>query len=119
MTKTNKASSQTTDSLQPVRQLRMLPVEDIRLDPSAYYRRSHGDAEALAVSIKEVGIRDPLCVSQEGYLIHGYRRWVAAKMAGLKTVPVLVVPVEDIALGRFDAFAHQELLRPSDWVAMW
>ncbi len=49
--------------------------------------------ETLAVSIKNHGIIQPLVVkpTKSGYeIIAGERRWRAAKLAGLKTVPVLV-----------------------------
>jgi ParB family chromosome partitioning protein len=54
-----------------------------------------GSLEALAASIREHGIIQPLIVSRdesgEGYtLIAGERRWQAARQAGLTTVPVLV-----------------------------
>jgi len=47
----------------------------------------------LAESIKEHGILEPLVVAKTpaGYqIIAGERRWRAAKMAGLKTVPALI-----------------------------
>ena len=54
--------------------------------------------EALAVSIKEHGVIQPLIVSKEGnyyYIIAGERRWRAATLAGLKTVPVIEKKVTD------------------------
>jgi ParB family chromosome partitioning protein len=47
----------------------------------------------LAASIKQYGILQPLVVTPAGsdyHIIAGERRWRAAKIAGLKTVPVLV-----------------------------
>src|SRR4030043_1083871 len=47
----------------------------------------------LVDSIREHGILDPLVVAKTpaGYqIIAGERRWRAAKIAGLKTVPVIV-----------------------------
>lgn len=58
----------------------------IALDPEAL-------AE-LATSIKEHGLLQPLIVTQQGperyQLIAGERRWQAARLAGLITVPVIV-----------------------------
>lgn len=54
--------------------------------------------EALATSIKQHGIIQPLIVSKEGntyYIIAGERRWRAATLAGLKTVPVIEKSVTD------------------------
>ena len=47
----------------------------------------------LAASIKQYGIMQPLVVTpakQGHHIIAGERRWRAAKLAGLKTVPALV-----------------------------
>lgn len=69
--------------------------------PSQYQpRRTFGEEEiaALAVSIQEQGIIQPLVVRKQGAnyeLIAGERRLRAAKKAGLETVPVLVKDVDD------------------------
>jgi ParB family chromosome partitioning protein len=50
--------------------------------------------EELAASIREHGVIQPLIVTQQGpeqyRLIAGERRWQAARMAGLATVPVVI-----------------------------
>lgn len=54
--------------------------------------------EALATSIKQHGIIQPLIVNKEGniyYIIAGERRWRAATLAGLRTVPVIEKSVTD------------------------
>src|SRR5271169_167550 len=77
--------------------LRRVPISSIR--PNPYQpRRSFGDQslESLAASVREIGILQPLIVrpiegSPDEYeLIAGERRWRAATMAGLDTIPVLV-----------------------------
>lgn len=53
--------------------------------------------EALASSIKEHGILQPLVVVKEGTkykIVAGERRWRAAKIAGLKKVPVIVRTID-------------------------
>jgi len=73
-------------------------IEEIvpnRSQPRKYFDESK--LQALAESIKEKGILEPLIVRRaaEGYeLIIGERRWRAAQKAGLKEVPVLVKEVE-------------------------
>ncbi len=57
--------------------------------------------EEMAVSIEEHGILQPLVVRQEGKgytIIAGERRWRAANIAGIKTVPVIVrdLPPKDV-----------------------
>jgi len=72
-----------------------VPVSEIT--PNAKQPRKHFDAEALAElsqSIKEHGILQPILLAEKrdgGYeLIAGERRWRAAKIAGLATVPAIV-----------------------------
>jgi ParB family transcriptional regulator, chromosome partitioning protein len=84
--------------------LRVVPISHIR--PNAYQPRSHFDEEsmgALAASIREVGLLQPVLVRQledeeDNYeLIAGERRWRAARRAGLQTIPVLVQVADDVA----------------------
>jgi ParB family chromosome partitioning protein len=84
--------------------LRYVPISHIK--PNVYQPRSHFDEEAmsaLAASISEVGLLQPVLVRQvededESYeLIAGERRWRAARRAGLQTIPVLVQTANDVA----------------------
>ncbi len=56
--------------------------------------------EALCESIKEHGVIQPILVikSNNGFykIIAGERRWRAAKMAGLKTIPVIIKEYDDV-----------------------
>jgi ParB family transcriptional regulator, chromosome partitioning protein len=72
-----------------------VPVE--RIHPNPYQPRTQFDAEALkelADSIRENGLLQPLLVRDAGQgefeLIAGERRFIAAKQAGLREVPVVV-----------------------------
>ena len=51
------------------------------------------DVKALAESVRKHGIKEPLVVTQDGYLLSGHRRWMAARIAGLKEVPCRVEPI--------------------------
>lgn len=74
--------------------IQKLPVE--LLDANPDQPRQHFDETALnelAQSIKQYGIVQPLVASPEGTryrIIAGERRWRAAKIAGLRQVPVIV-----------------------------
>ncbi|HEY5442646.1 MAG TPA: ParB/RepB/Spo0J family partition protein, partial [Candidatus Saccharimonadales bacterium] len=68
-----------------------------QLQPSPYQPRQHFDETALkelAASIKTHGIIQPLVVTPakgSGYnLVAGERRWRAASLAGLETVPAII-----------------------------
>lgn len=57
--------------------------------------------EALAESVKEHGIIQPIIVKKNGEfytIIAGERRWRAAKIAGLKKIPVLVRDFEEVEI---------------------
>src|SRR5262249_22237487 len=47
---------------------------------------------ALAKSIRSRGVREPLVVTQDKWILSGHRRHYAAKLAGLRTVPCRIVP---------------------------
>ena len=79
---------------------RMLPLH--RVEPNPEQPRQDFDQEeleALAESIRQHGILQPLTVREtgEGYyqIIAGERRWRAARMAELSEVPAIVVEADD------------------------
>ena len=80
--------------------LRTLGIDE--LQPGKYQPRSHMQHEALAelaASIKTQGVMQPILVrplGAGGYeIIAGERRWRAARLAGLATVPALVKDIPD------------------------
>lgn len=80
-------------------ELMHLPVEQVR--PNPYQPRQHFDPERLeelANSMKAQGVLQPVVVrrQQTGYeLIAGERRWRAAQLAGLSTIPAVVKRASD------------------------
>jgi ParB family transcriptional regulator, chromosome partitioning protein len=79
--------------------LQELPIAAIR--PNPYQPRADFDEAtlgALADSIREVGLLQPVLVrpAGDGYeLIAGERRWRAARRVGLQTIPALVRETDD------------------------
>jgi len=76
--------------------LGIMELELNKIIPNEYQPRKVFDEEKLkelAASIKEQGVIQPVIVHRVGggyALIAGERRWRAAKLAGLSTIPVLV-----------------------------
>lgn len=75
--------------------VRQIPIQDIQPNPhQPRVHFDHGQLEDLISSIQEHGIIQPLVVSPLGEgkyeLIAGERRFRAATVAGLKTVPAIV-----------------------------
>ena len=80
--------------------VRIIPLQ--KAEPNPNQPRKNFDPEeleALAQSIRENGILQPLTVRETGkgfyQIIAGERRWRAARMAGLKELPVLVVEADE------------------------
>ena len=74
----------------------VMVVKISSVEPNVNQPRKQFDEDALlelSESIKQYGILQPLLVSKKGdyyEIIAGERRWRAAKLAGLKEVPVIV-----------------------------
>ena len=47
---------------------------------------------ALAKSILEHGIREPIVITEDGWILSGHRRYMGARLAGLESVPCRVEP---------------------------
>ena len=81
-----------TEALQSTASIQELPLEKIAPNPDQ--PRKHFEQEALeelAASLKTLGLVQPITVqalpSGSYQIISGERRWRAAQMAGLKTLP--------------------------------
>jgi ParB/RepB/Spo0J family partition protein len=80
-----------------------LPIEKVIADAEFNTRQKGlGDLEELVESVKAIGIKEPLLGKskenpEDGVEIYaGFRRLEAAKIAGLATVPVIVVKRRDV-----------------------
>jgi ParB family chromosome partitioning protein len=87
-----------------------------------YKVEDNEEMEALRDSIREHGILTPLLVRKmdgredEYEVISGHRRMHAARMAGLETVPAIVVSMDRnaAAIALVDSNLHRERLLPSE-----
>ncbi|MFW0837563.1 MAG: ParB/RepB/Spo0J family partition protein [Candidatus Komeilibacteria bacterium] len=96
--KTNIEAS--ADQSGKVGELRHVPTNKVKKNPyQARQEFKHDELEQLADSIKKHGILEPLLVTQEGdyyQLIAGERRWQAATLLNLPTVPVIVKDADEL-----------------------
>jgi ParB family transcriptional regulator, chromosome partitioning protein len=86
----------------PEEELRELPVDLIAPNPKQPRREFDAETlQALAGSLGEQGILQPVLVRPRAggtyELVAGERRWRAARLAGLETIPALVREREDAA----------------------
>lgn len=97
------------------------PILTLRIDqilPSAKQPRAYFDDEKLkelAISIKEHGLIQPIVVKKEGAkyrIIAGERRYRAAKIAGLKELPVVLYQGEKDYLIALTENLQRENLNP-------
>jgi ParB family chromosome partitioning protein len=100
-----------------VQELRELQLDAIKPNPSQP-RRSFDEAalQGLADSIGERGVLQPVLVhpsTDDRYeLVAGERRWRAARIAGLETIPALVSSYDDAAaleVGLIENMAREDL----------
>jgi ParB family chromosome partitioning protein len=81
-------------------ELRQVPLADIERNP--YQPRTVFDDEKLSeltTSIQEVGVLQPILLREQNdryELIAGERRWLAARRAGLSSIPAVVRRIQDI-----------------------
>ncbi|MBY5994228.1 ParB/RepB/Spo0J family partition protein [Ferrimonas balearica] len=106
--------------------LSQLPVEVLRRGVYQPRRDMSDEAlEELASSIKAQGVIQPIIVRQlagDRYeIIAGERRWRAAQMAGLATVPCLVKQVEDnaaVAIALIENIQREDLNAMEEAIAL-
>jgi ParB family chromosome partitioning protein len=108
----------------PTSTLRELPLDDIAPNHRQPRTEFDDDAlDALAASIKAVGVLQPVVVRQRadgGYeLIVGERRWRAARRAGLERIPAVVREAgeEDMLRDALIENLHREDLNPLEEAA--
>ncbi len=100
-----------------VQELRDLPVDVVVPNPSQSRRHFDEEAlQALAGSIGECGVLQPVLVRPvkdgEYELLAGERRWRAAQLAGLQSIPALVSRYDDRAaleIGLIENVARKDL----------
>jgi len=76
----------------------LLPIDDVFPSPEndkLYRPPDCGDPDlrALADSIRKHGIREPIVITLDGFILSGHRRYAAARLAGEKFVPCRREPI--------------------------
>jgi hypothetical protein len=83
----------------PLDAIRPAPENGLLYD--AFSPNTDEDDLKLYMSIKTEGIREPLHLSSDDYLLSGHRRYAAARWLGLETVPCIVF--DDVDFGDLSA----------------
>ena len=124
-------ATQTTEKKRDEKSIEGIIVNINKVEPNREQPRKNFDEDALvelSESIKQFGVLQPLLVQdKKDYyeIIAGERRWRAAKLAGLKEVPVIIKDLTDIEIVEYalieniqrenlnpieEAFAYKRLL---------
>ncbi|NLX54145.1 MAG: ParB N-terminal domain-containing protein, partial [Planctomycetaceae bacterium] len=88
---------------------RSKPIDAIEIGDRT--RKDLGDIEALAASIKEVGLLQPVVVDADHKLIAGRRRIEACKQLGWKSIPTVVAESVDSLLKMAQAESDENTCR--------
>lgn len=72
----------------PIDQLKPAPENDLFYHP---VKADSEDIEKLALSIAALGILDPLTVTSDLFIVSGHRRYAAARLAGVESLPCKVL----------------------------
>jgi DNA modification methylase/ParB-like chromosome segregation protein Spo0J len=84
--------------------MRLVPIREIKVPRR--FRRDLGDIQALAESIKEVGLIHPVVINSRNELVAGYRRLEAAKLLGWEKIPAVRLNIDPI-----QGVYHENLVR--------
>ncbi|MFM1864781.1 MAG: hypothetical protein RL677_561, partial [Actinomycetota bacterium] len=120
------AEKNSEEAIQPIAGMQLSEVELNLIDANPKQPRKVFEEDAmneLAYSLREIGLLQPVVVRTKGKnryeLIAGERRLRAAKMAELKTIPVIIKATDDEAMLR-DALLenlHRSNLNPLEEAA--
>lgn len=98
-------------------QISEIEIDKIKPDPNQP-RKTIGDEDLweMACSIISQGVINPIEIDKDFVIVTGERRWRAAKLAGLKTVPVKVIDVgkNERILRQLQENIHQKTMAPLD-----
>ncbi len=92
------------------------PIDSIKV--GTRFRKDLGDIDALAGSIREVGLLHPVVIAADGSPIAGQRRLEACKRLGWREVPVWVVNVARVIRGEYAENVVRKDFLPSETVAI-
>jgi len=115
MVKQDKIGTNKTNQAWPADHVERRSVES--LIPYARNARTHSDAQVaqLAASIQEWGWTTPVLIDEEGSIIAGHGRVMAARKLGIEDVPVMVASGWSEAQRRAYVLADNKLALNSGW----
>ena len=74
----------------------LVPLADIRLDPANANEHDDAGIQDIVMSIAEFGFDQPVLLRQDGQLIAGEGRYLAAQSLGMEAIPAVRTPLNSI-----------------------
>jgi hypothetical protein len=74
-------------------------IEDIKI--GSRFRKDLGNIDSLTKTIQDVGLLQPIGITDDNKLVYGARRLEACKRLGWSEIPVNIIPLKDIIKGEF------------------
>jgi hypothetical protein len=93
-----------------------VPVADIVIGER--HRQDMGDLETLAESMRELGLLQPIGITEDRQLVFGERRVKAAQMLGWACILARVVDISSIVAGEYAENEIRKDFTPSERVAI-
>jgi ParB family chromosome partitioning protein len=94
-----------------------IQIEDVKVGER--FRKDLGDVQALAKSIEELGLLQPIVVNEAtNELIAGHRRLEACKLLGWKEIPANAVNLENMVRGEYAENAFRKEFTVTEMVAI-
>lgn len=91
------------------------PLADLEPNPDNARKHPQEQVDRLAASIQKFGFTMPILADENGLIIAGHGRYLAAKQAGVVDVPVLVAKDWSDEQKRAYALADNRLAEGAEW----
>lgn len=88
-----------------------IPLQQVVVDEGHRIRKETGELTSLIASIRQVGLLNPIVVTEDYRLVAGFRRLSACRQLGWTEIEANVVPYKDDPLMLLDAEVAENLMR--------
>jgi ParB-like chromosome segregation protein Spo0J len=75
----------------PVSQIHQVAIGKLRPHPANVHTHSKKQIAQIARAIEQFGFISPIVVNENKQILAGHGRWLAAKMRGLRSIPIVTV----------------------------
>ena len=99
----------------PASQITQVAIAKLRPHPANVHTHSKKQIGQIGRSIQHVGFTSPIIADEDGSILAGHGRWLAAKQLGLSRVPVVVLSGLSDAQRRAYILADNKLTENAGW----